>query len=443
MVAKGWARFLCLSAAFCGAGVWVLASLSATDGVWIAASGVALWGAAASLALRRPARPGFLFAYTLGVWLLTASALIFEGTLRVAPGILAGQAANIAYGGYHTGPGGIYRRDRHLGNALRPDTVRRICWNGHWWRHQTNHAGYRGTALASPEVVLLGDSMIYGHGVDQDGTVADQLARRSGKGVANLGQQGTCATQALALIERHGSDWQPRWVIHCAHPNDIAESTTWYAEPELEEFLQTGISEPSVPLAKEKFRPRPWWDLTEGWNRYCALPLRAAGALKALHRGLARSSAHDGSTPEVSLADRPFVPSEMALNERVAPPVPGRGMNGDQRMESLRWRVHEHALAKLREFCRRRGATLVLFDIGYPYSFTKATEDLAERLGLPYSSAGRVALERAQGGEDIYLANDGHWSASGGAIVAGRLAEDLERLERGRPLARVEPGSVR
>jgi hypothetical protein len=44
-------------------------------------------------------------------------------------------------------------------------------------------------------------------------------------------------------------------------------------------------------------------------------------------------------------------------------------------------------------------------------------------VGAEYSSAGAQALQRALAGEPVYLANDGHWTGRGAAIVAEALAQ--------------------
>lgn len=70
-----------------------------------------------------------------------------EGLLVLAPGLLRGRIANYVLSGYHGERGGIYQHDLHLGNARKPNVTRRMYWNGHSWRHDTNADGYRGPRL--------------------------------------------------------------------------------------------------------------------------------------------------------------------------------------------------------------------------------------------------------------------------------------------------------
>jgi hypothetical protein len=91
--------------------------------------------------------------------------------------------------------------------------------------------------------------------------------------------------------------------------------------------------------------------------------------------------------------------------------------------ERLPWLAERRAVAEIKAFCDTLDARLVLFDLGYPASHTRAIEALAGELGIAYSPAGRVVLERSQAGEVVYLADDGHWNGAGAALVA----EELER----------------
>ena len=54
--------------------------------------------------------------------------------------------------------------------------MRRAYWQGHWWRHSANAAGFRGALVDQADAVFLGDSMIYGHGVEDEETVSSQFA---------------------------------------------------------------------------------------------------------------------------------------------------------------------------------------------------------------------------------------------------------------------------
>jgi hypothetical protein len=294
---------------------------------------------------------------------------------------------------------------------MRPGVRRWMYWNGHWWWHEANGHGWRGPERDRAQAVFLGDSMIYGHGVHGGDTVPAAFERLTGLDTANLGQQGTCAPQQMVLLRRRGLPLRPRQVFLCAHPTDLADLTRMYDEAELERFVAGG----APPRVRREYAgPHPW-DPLWLWARHFGLPLRAGGVLGSLVRGL-----RERRFQEFAAARDPFVPTAGELVE-VAPEL-GAGTGAGA---GVAWQAHRHAIAEIRAECDRLGARLVLFDLGYPRAFTAAMEGLAADLGVAYSPAGRVALRRAQAGARVYLANDGHWTPQGAAIVAEALAATL------------------
>ena len=70
-------------------------------------------------------------------------------------------------------------------------------------QHQCGGAG--GGHLDGADAVFLGDSMIYGHGVENDQTVPSRFAAHTGLVVVNLGQQGTDLLQMWLRYRRLGT----------------------------------------------------------------------------------------------------------------------------------------------------------------------------------------------------------------------------------------------
>lgn len=391
---------------------WLVSGLSRSVGMWLCATGMLAF-ALALLAMRLGwQRPLFVVYFcAINIALFVGSG---EAVLRLAPGVLRGWIANEAYGGYHCLAGGIYERDCRLGYALKPSTSTTLYWNGHWWRHETNAAAYRGDQVERADAVFLGDSMIYGHGVENAQTVPSQYGAQGSQSVANLGQQGTCLVQMCARLRAIGTPLRPQVVFVCCHFNDIAEAGYWYSTEELQRFL--AASGDYEPLARIEFHPRPWWRADQHiWNAHVAPSLRLAGALDAGYHLLGNSRLRKAVATGPAV---PYVPSAEKLNEPFAP-----GEAAASSKDRLEWKVHCHAAACLKELCAASGARMVLFDIGYPHAFSHAMEQLAKRLRVNYSPAGRTALVKALSGDDIYLANDGHWSAAGCAFVAAELAK--------------------
>lgn len=394
--------------------LWLVSGLLRTGSFVIFAVGVLALFAGVSAARRGRRRP--LFVLSLAALMAAFVVGSLELTLRLAPSLLGGSLADHAFSRYHAQPGGIYERDVHLGYALKPDCSCRLFWHGHWWHHQTNAAGFRGAAVAQADAVFLGDSMIYGHGVENDQTVSSQYAARSGQSVANLGQQGTCLVQMAYRLRHTGLALRPRVVFVCSHFNDIDEGTEWYPPHELKCFTVSRPEEEYEPLARKNYWPKPWYRADAHlWDAHLAPCLCLAGALSGWQQALGDGSLRCrefGSAVEKRL----FVPAGEAVTRPFAP-----SPSGDTEARSLGWQAHFQALAQMSWMCRQHGAKLVLFDLGYPAAFSAVIEAQAWRLGVTYSPAGRVALQRAQAGEEVYLANDGHWSAKGCAVIANEL----------------------
>src|SRR5881628_1529691 len=150
--------------------LWLVSSMLRGKGILlVAAGGAALAGSLVTAGRGRRQTLYRLFFLTL---LAAAAILAAEATLWLAPGLLKGRLANQVLSGYHSERVGIYVSDPYLGRTLRPGFARSMYWNGHVWHHEANDDGYRGPRLRRADAVFLGDSMIYGHGVETDQTVA-------------------------------------------------------------------------------------------------------------------------------------------------------------------------------------------------------------------------------------------------------------------------------
>jgi SGNH hydrolase-like domain, acetyltransferase AlgX len=387
--------------------LWLVSSMLRGKGILLVAAGAAALAAALVAASRGRRQPLYrLFFLTA---LAAAGTLGGEGILWLAPGLLKGRLANQVLGGYHSEPDGIYVPDPYLGRTLRPGFARSMYWNGHVWRHEANADGYRGPRFDRADAVFLGDSMIYGHGVETAQTVPARFQAVSGLSSANLGQQGTGPVQALELLRRKGLRLRPRYVFLCAHPTDVMDGPAAYDPAELARFVET---DGYRPLARAGDESR----IFQYWLFHVAIPLRAARVLRGvLH------PAEPGLGPAVAANDDAhFVPSPEYVAEPFAPLAPGADAG-----TKLGWSALRRAIVEIAHESQRIGARLVVFDIGYPTAFSAAIEGVAGEVGARYSDVGRTVLARARRGEDVYLRRDGHWSPAGADAVARGLYADL------------------
>jgi len=357
-------------------------------------------------------RRSVLYALSFLMLLAAIAAALFEGALRLRPGLLGGQVANVAYTGYHWQRGGIYALDPHVGPLMKPNVRRPMYWAGRWWTHEANRRGFRGPCPDRTDVVFLGDSMIYGHGVENEATAPSRFAQITGLGTANLGQQGTSLPQSWLIFERKGVPLRPRAVLVCAHPTDVEDAITIYGPQMLARWLASAPGS-FEPMAREEYQPRARFSPARLWLEEIALPLYAGGVPGALWRcwraGLLRAGPGDAR------GDERFVPVE--VEEPFGAPEAAPGSD-----ERLGWEAQKRALLEIRRAAAAIGARVVVFDLGYPRPFSRAVEGAAAELGLAYSPAGRRVLERALAGEDLYLSRDGHWNPAGCDAIARELA---------------------
>ena len=391
--------------------LWVACSIARGKGLLLFGAGLVVLAWALSKA--RVGQRLFLYRAFLCVLLAASGVAGLELGLILFPGVLSGRLANFTFAGYHRERDGIYRPHPALGHAMRPSFRRAMYWNGHWWTHETNADGYRGPRLPQADAVFLGDSMVYGHGVEEDQAVPAQVSRRGGLRVANLGQPGTGAIQALVLYREKGARLGPRRVFICLHHNDAQDSLDVFEPPGLLAFLQRPQD---PPLARLDLRAPPAPNLFERWAQHAALPLGGARLISAL-RGKP-DWVLEAPAPLAGDGKRPFVPQRDVIDAPY-PPLLENAPSGLR----LAWQANRQALAELQRLAVASSAELVVFDLGYPRAFTEAVEAMSVELGARYSDAGRVALARALAGEPIYLANDGHWSARGSEVIAAELLQ--------------------
>lgn len=392
-----------MRAALCGVYLlflWIVSSVLRGKGLLVFGAGCVLL-AATLVAVRRGRRAPFLRVW-FAMALAAAATVGVEAALWLAPGLLSGNVANATLHRYHPLWDGIYDPDPYVGEIMRPNLRRRMYWNGHTWNHRTNRDGFRGPDLDHADVVFLGDSMIYGHGVEEAETVPARFQELTRCVTANLGRQGASLVQELELLRRIGLRLAPRVIVVSTHPTDPADAFERYPRGELERFLQ-----------EEGYRPRAHQpepgSIFDWWFDHVALPLRLGRALRVV------MSPH--AVPgEVAVGDRPYVPNEEEL---------ARPFETSSSEERMGWDVHVHALDRIKRAADAGGARLVLMDLGYPRGYTRAMRSVASDLGVTYSDAGAKALERALAGEPIYLPRDGHWTPLGTRVVAESLAATI------------------
>ena len=332
------------------------------------------------------------------VALLLGSTLLFllllELTLRWNPALLGRVFANAALSKYHSRPGGIFYRDRALMNMrfMIPSFETDMYFNGYRWHHKTDALGFRNEAVVDrPDVILLGDSFIYGHAVELDQTVGHFLAEVSGRRVMNLARQGDSAFEEAYLASEFVGRLSPRYVVYFYFENDIADLGASVSEKEMDRFARQDVASISYPprtdvnvaLARRGDAAEPPQDqllMTKAWKFF----------------GLGRTSVAQAA--------------EDAADER-----------------SLPWRYTKKAIRYMKYVSERQGATFIMapITITAPAQF-EILKKLANNDKIPFVDTSSVLTsDRA-----LYLPGDGHFSAKGARAMAEAVAQRIAALQR-------------
>ena len=120
----------------------------------------------------------------------------------------------------------IYREDAELGVRLVPGASERIRFGGNPVSSvRINAQGYRGADWpAQPEIAVVGDSQVFGLGVEEDQTFSARLASVTGRSVANAGVPTFGPSEMLAITRELVAQQHPKVVIFTINlANDLFE----------------------------------------------------------------------------------------------------------------------------------------------------------------------------------------------------------------------------
>ncbi len=312
-----------------------------------------------------------------------------ELILRAYPLLLGDVYANGVLSKYTNREGGIFYYDPALAmNFMIPNLTTRMYYNRYVWTHETDGLGFRNREPITPaDVLLIGDSLIYGHGVEYDHTVGHLLHQITGLRVANLGRQGDCAYQEAYLLTAFLPEIRAPYVFYHFTENDVSDLSVYLTDDEMRAFVATPVAAIRYPTrtpAAEALRKR-----SEDRQKQSLFKRFKDGSyvykmFRFIRQTYVRSEAHAGPA--------------------------------DTDEGSLGWRYTRHAIHYMREVSRRGGATLVVVPLTTrqpdQYRILKKT---AVEYGLPFLDTSSLKAADAS----LWLERDGHLSPDG----ARRLAE--------------------
>jgi len=135
----------------------------------------------------------------------------------------------------------IYANATAIEQPVHQPNLRAECYfNGYTWQHQSDGYGWRNPETwDQADVVLLGDSMIYGHGVEEHQTVAHFLREDLGVRVANHAMMGNCPIDYLGIYRNFSLPLRPKVTVMTVYANDLDDLQGWRPDV-LDRFAATG-----------------------------------------------------------------------------------------------------------------------------------------------------------------------------------------------------------
>ena len=387
-----------------------------------------------------------LASLLVAVGALVVSVLAVELALRARPTLLGQTFANGVLTRYTAREGGIYYRDPNLHmNFMIPGLRTAMYYNGYTWTHEADALGFRNRRVAIPaHVVLLGDSMIYGHGVEIDGTVGHFLEQILGRPVANLARQGDSAYQEAYLLSTHIGVYRPRHVVYFYFENDVGDLAAYLSEADMRAFIETPLEAIRYPPRMEvsqalrereaRLARRPWYSgLKRAYVmravRWLAWMRRNAGTQTPATAAVPGGGAAPGdpadptapATPKGSIAAGGPVPPQGAAT-RAAGAAAGTAADESR---SLGWQYTRRAIAYMQHVADKHGARMLVVPLA-PRTprHVEILRSIAADLDLPFLDTSALPAD-----ESLWLPGDGHFSPAGARRMAEMVAERLRQGE--------------
>lgn len=182
--------------------------------------------------------------FKLAKWLarISFSALIafltLEVVLRLFSTSIPRFIGNEVFSPYRHDASGIFLKDSVTHQRfMRPLREQQVVFNNYSWLHQTDQWGFRNPPESAMEILLMGDSMIYGQGVDEKQTAAHVLRQDYHVPVYNMSRTGDSLLQQYVLLRTYLDEFKPKRVVFLVFINDFAD---------LDGYREEGFDYPTV-----------------------------------------------------------------------------------------------------------------------------------------------------------------------------------------------------
>ena len=196
------------------------------------------------------------------VWLMALSILLAAGVAEVAlrafPGLLPEEAQlRLLWSGERDDT--LTVGHPQVGVLYKPLQRKRMQNRDFDIEVATDEYGFRNTSPwpARAEVVAVGDSLVFGYGVDHAVTWTRLLEARLGKRVINLGMAGSGPGQYTRYFEHFGMKAHPRVLLYGLYPNndiqDVEDFDRWIAAGSPGNYDEFRLFSGDVPSVMKTF----------------------------------------------------------------------------------------------------------------------------------------------------------------------------------------------
>ncbi len=306
-------------------------------------------------------------------------------------------------------------------------------------------------------VVILGDSFMWGYGVEDDEMFASRLqAKVPGTETVNLGANGYSTVQQAIRLEVDGVAYAPDLVVAAFTWNDLDDNLD--DKDGGRPVIRAG-DDGALRIANRPVRTQ-WKNPLKQWCRhnsrlfsfleYCGANWKAAR--EATRSREEREEPANRHAEADGAAERR--PRRARVNTSIDRPATALDVFGTPTpLSEHAWAVYETALQKIRDDARAAGADLLVVNNAarealFPAALRMATgvedadaarfgidverpnqrlAEITERLGVAYVD-GTPAFAAHPEPQSLFLVDNGHWSAAGHAVMVEAVAPEVARM---------------
>jgi lysophospholipase L1-like esterase len=379
-------------------------------------------------------------------------ALLLVASLLVALLICEAIVRVVGLGGTHLTRGALHQYDADAGWICKANLDSRYKLPGSFdVRVRCNRRGLRDEAIPyekppeSKRIVVLGDSFMWGYGVENDEMFSTRLEEYlPGAQTVNFGVNGYSTVQELVRFEKEGLKYSPDWTVLAFCTNDLQDN---FHEKKGGRPVAEITSHGSLRIGNSPVR-RQWKPPAKQWLRHHSRLFGFFEYSKALTRAKWKERRLERARTQA--AEAALIPLRGAALEMEFSSIDPY-IEPSPEMDHA-WEAVALLIERIRERSEQAGGrVLVVFNANREsmdvdrFSTRYAA---GAHLGLDFdrpskrlaaiAAANRVAFvdlnpvfRNAPASMSLFLVNDGHWSAAGHDLAARTVAEKIRLSEDG------------